>query len=117
MKTLTVNSYIGFIPNPFRIYNLDFEGLGILEIEKGIFTSSGCAYDLFPISNASYKATLTQKLFGLGDVRFTVKENDQTREVILGNIRDAKYITGLLRNHHQEILEQYYMDARMVHLL
>ena len=117
MKTLTVNSYIGFIPNPFRTYNLDFEGVGILEIEKGIFTSSGCAYDLFPISNASYKATLTQKLFGLGDVSFTVKENDQTREVILGNIRDAKYITGLLRNHHQVILEQYYKDARMVHLL
>ncbi len=114
---MRVNSYIGFIPNPFHTYNIDLEGLGILEIEKGMFTSSGCAYDLFPISNASYKATLTQKLFGLGDVSFTVKENDQTREVILGNIRDAKYITGLFRNHHQEILEQYYKDAHMVHLL
>lgn len=74
MKGLTVNSYIGFILNPFRTYNLDFEGVGILEIEKGIFTSSGRVYDLFPISNALYKVTLTQKLFSLGDVSFMLKK-------------------------------------------
>lgn len=117
MKVMAFKSYIGFIPNPFCTYNLDFEGLGILEIEKGIFTSNGYACDLFPISHASYKATLTQKLFGLGDVSFTIKENDQAREVVLSNIRDAKYITGLLRNHHQEILEQHYREANIMHLL
>lgn len=117
MKSIAFKGYIGLIPNPFCTYFLDFSGFGILEIEKGIFTSTGCAYDLFPISNASYRATLVQRLFGLGDVTITVSENNTEKIVTISNIRDAKYITGLLRNHHQQITEMYYKEANLIHLL
>lgn len=117
MKVKTLSSYIGCIRNPFCTYTIDLYGLGSIEINMGILITRGYAYDLFPISNASYTATLLQKIFGLGDVSFTVKDNDEIKEVVLRNIRDAKYITGVLRAHHQDMLEECLDESYMVHLV
>lgn len=117
MKNIAFIGYIGIIPNPFCKYTIDFSGFGLLEIERGLLTTTGQAYDLFPISNASYRASIIQKLFGLGDVTISVSENNTEKVVTLSNIKDAKYITGLLRNHHQEVMELYYKETNMIHLV
>lgn len=117
MNVKTLSSYIGCIRNPFCNYVIDLDGLGSIEINMGILTTRGYAYDLFPISNAAYTATLAQKLFGLGNVSFTVKDNDEIKKVVIRNIRDAKYITGILRAHHQDMLREGLAESCMVHLI
>lgn len=117
MKTISFNSYIGLIRNPFQTYFIDLSGLGILEIEEGVFTSRGIAYDLFPISNASYKATIIQRIFGLGNISLTIKENDVTKTINICNVRNAKYITGVLRNHHQNIMKYYFEETHLIHYI
>ena len=117
MRVKILSSYIGCIRNPFCTYTIDLDGLGSIEIDMGILTTRGYAYDLFPISNASYKATFAQKIFGLGNVSFTVKDNDETKKIVLRNIRDAKYITGVLRAHHQDMLREGLEESCMIHLI
>lgn len=115
--TKRLKSYVGFIYNPFRLYTIDLYGIGSLEIDEGILSSKGHAYDLFPISNATYTASPVQRVFGLGNVSFKVKEDGNVVEVTLRNIKDAKYITGLLRTHHQDMTEQYLDNTNIVHFV
>ena len=116
MNIISVQSYVGIIPNPFCKYTIDLNGLGMLEVEKGVLSSDGYAYDLFSISNASYRASFAQKLFGLGDVSFTVVEDGVKKVVTLSNIRDPKYIAELLRIHRQCMVEKYFRKTKVVHL-
>lgn len=117
MNSISFKGYFwGFFPNPFCRYTIDFDGLGMLEIEKGFFLTQGYAYDLFPISNATYRASLMQKIFGLGDVVFTITENKKKKMITLRNIKEAKYITELLRYHHQSIQLKYFKKTNAVHL-
>ncbi len=116
MNRISFKSYLGIFPNPFCKYTIDFDGLGMIEVEKGFLSSDGYAYDLFPISNATYRASVVQKLFGLGDVSFTVTENNVNNVVTLSNIKDPKYIAELLRFHHQSMVEKYFRKTKVVHL-
>ncbi len=116
MNSISFQSYLGFFPNPFCKYTIDFDGLGMIEVDKGFLSSDGYAYDLFPISNASYRASFAQKLFGLGDVSFTVIADRVKKVVTLNNIKDPKYIAELLRYHHQSIREQYFSKTNITHL-
>ena len=113
-----MSSYIGFIKNPFCQYTIDLDGIGNVVIDSGILSKSESAYDLFPISDATANATLGQRLFGLGNVTFQVRDfDDKTHNIILRNIRCAKDVAAMLRKHRIGLISSHFDSASYLHLI